>query len=178
MFYSRYQPTWYCPSLLFLDTDRLKKQKIVTLLIDLDNTLVDPKLDIIPPEIEKVLMKLSNSFQIFIISNSNEKRLNQVLNKFPLPYLSSAKKPSTQRVKNFLIKNGVNFETCVIVGDQLLTDIWLANRLSIRSILLDPMVNWDLKRTWLNRRIDNVFRKKINRDNSLCFAESSSLVVE
>ena len=51
-----------------------------------------------------------------------------------------------------------------IVGDQIVTDIFMGNRLLMCTILIDPMANKDLRITyfnrWLERRILKIIRLK------------------
>ena len=58
---------------------------------------------------------------------------------------------------------GVSQDEVVIVGDQLLTDVFGGNRLGIRSILVMPLVETDLVWTLLNRKIEKFLFKRIEK---------------
>ncbi len=51
-----------------------------------------------------------------------------------------------------------------IIGDQIVTDIFMGNRLHMYTVLIDPMANKDLRITyfnrWLERRILKIIRLK------------------
>ena len=42
----------------------------------------------------------------------------------------------------------------VIIGDQIVTDVFAGNRFRIKTILVDPLGEKDLKITGLNRKIE------------------------
>ncbi|NCC71744.1 YqeG family HAD IIIA-type phosphatase, partial [bacterium] len=49
------------------------------------------------------------------------------------------------------------------IGDQLLTDIYGANRMGIRSILVNPISNVDFFATHFNRFFENIIMKILNK---------------
>ena len=51
----------------------------------------------------------------------------------------------------------------VIIGDQIVTDIFAGNRFRIKTILVDPLGEKDMKITFLNRKIENAIVKKYMR---------------
>lgn len=48
----------------------------------------------------------------------------------------------------------------VIIGDQVVTDILVGNRKKILTILVDPILNHDLKITGFNRMVEKILNKK------------------
>ena len=48
----------------------------------------------------------------------------------------------------------------VIIGDQVVTDILVGNRKSLLTILVDPILNYDLKITGFNRLVEKILNKK------------------
>ena len=48
-----------------------------------------------------------------------------------------------------------------IIGDQVVTDIFMGNRLHMHTILVDPLGNKDLKVTYFNRWLENKIMKRI-----------------
>ncbi len=153
-------PTWYIEDVCSIDLDYLKNQGVKVLMFDLDNTIVKPYSSDLEKEVYDFLLEASKKFDVYIISNNKDARVSKVAKTVNASYLASARKPFTKRLKRFLLsKNALN-ESSLLVGDQLLTDIWCANKLKIRSILVEPLENRDLVITRLNRFIDKRIRSR------------------
>jgi Predicted hydrolase of the HAD superfamily len=53
-------------------------------------------------------------------------------------------------------------ESIILIGDQLLTDVWAANRLGVRSVLVHPIdVSTDKVFTSFNRKLERFFVNRI-----------------
>lgn len=160
-FMSKLIPTWYSKSIYNIDFAKLKSHNIKYILSDLDNTLVG--FDIATPT-EKVIELIdelkNNDLELILVSNNNEKRLSRFCGPCSLRFLSGARKPGSKRLKNYLLKNNIDVNECAFVGDQLLTDMWCANRTGCTSILVEPLQKKESKLTFFNRKIDRRIRKK------------------
>ena len=51
----------------------------------------------------------------------------------------------------------------VIIGDQIVTDIFAGNRFRIKTILVDPLGDKDLKITMLSRKLENYVINKYSK---------------
>ena len=92
-------------------------------------------------------------------------RVKPFAQKFNLPFVSFAQKPfpySFYRAKKKL-KNTVKNKECVVIGDQIFTDIIGANILNIKSILVTPSINEETFSFILRRRIERPIRQKMSR---------------
>ena len=65
--------------------------------------------------------------------------------------------PMKKHTRSFLAQKGVSTEQTLIVGDQLFTDIQLANALGIKSVLLEPLSN----REWWCTKVFNRSRERL-----------------
>ena len=132
------------------------------LIFDLDNTL--GKIDeLVCNDKTKIFInELSNDFKIIVASNNNFKRVSDFCNGMNVSIIPFALKPSGKiyrYMKNNYTKNMT--EVCII-GDQIVTDIFVGNRFGILSILVDPLGEKDLKITSFNRFLENKIIKRIN----------------
>ena len=50
-----------------------------------------------------------------------------------------------------------------MIGDQVMTDVLMANKLNIDVILMDPLTIKDEPITFIPRLLDKHFRKQINK---------------
>ncbi len=168
MILSRFIPTWYEPHLHDINLEFLKNNGIQIVFCDLDNTLVAHHLSL--PDSRAIAFInsiLKNEMTLCVISNNREERVSNFCKNLPVLYLASTKKPRRSRLIRFIESHQFDLDKCVIVGDQLLTDVWLANRLGCRSILVEPAVDSDLLITKLNRLIDRKIRSYFKRKRLL-----------
>lgn len=158
---SRLIPTWYSKSIYNIDFAKLKSQNIKYILSDLDNTLVGYDIATPTETVFKLIEELkNNNLELILVSNNNEKRLSKFCSPCSLRFLSGARKPGSRRLKNYLLKNKINVKECAFIGDQLLTDMWCANKTGCISILVEPLQKKESKFTFFNRKIDRRIRKK------------------
>lgn len=137
------------------------------ILTDLDNTLITydeaSSTDKITKKIDEI-KKLG--FEIVIISNNHPPRIKKFLDGLDLKGIGNARKPLSIGIKKALklTDNSYNKDQVVIIGDQLMTDIYGANRFKAYSILVNPIKRKTEKwYTKLNRRIEVKMLQKIKK---------------
>ena len=113
--------------------------------------------------------ELKKDFLIYVVSNSlNTNKLNIVCKKLEIPYIGDSRKPFKKGYKSLSFKHIKNNQIAMI-GDQLMTDVWGANRMGYISVLIDPMTNNELIWTKLTRVLEKIIfkinNKKIERGN-------------
>ena len=67
------------------------------------------------------------------------------------------------------IMNLYKYKTSEIacIGDQLLTDIWGANRMDFKSILVNPLTNKDNSVTIINRLLEKIIYNNLSKKDLL-----------
>lgn len=161
MFAKFLKPTWFMDSLNELNTDVLISNNIKTIFFDLDNTLI-PFYEELPYESTKEFINgLKNKgFNIYVISNNHYERVSKFSSEINCKFSYMSYKPLPFKLNKFIKKENLYKNEIIIIGDQLITDILCSKLLKIKSILMTPACNDDLKETKLNRFIDNIIRKK------------------
>lgn len=161
-------PTYYAKRIFDIDYNQLKQAKITNIFFDLDNTLsayytITPDQDLI-----MFIQSLQHrGFQVFIISNNRKDRVETFVAPLQVPYLSSAKKPGKKRLFQWINQMNLDIKSCVLIGDQLLTDVICANAIGMTSILVEPFVIKDLPITRINRFFDKRIRRYLLKNNKL-----------
>ncbi|MGP1414038.1 MAG: YqeG family HAD IIIA-type phosphatase [Bacillales bacterium] len=159
-------PSFYIDNIYKLKINFFKENKIEYVFLDLDNTLDSPFQKI--PTIRTInfinnLQK--NNIKPVIISNNSKKRVTLYASKLDnIDIIYRAYKPFTKKLKRFLKNNKISQSSVIIIGDQLFTDIKMANKLNIKSILTKPLVNIESKVTYFNRKLDIKYRNKVLRE--------------
>lgn len=156
-----FKPKMYKKSVFDINYDYLKKKNINVLIFDLDNTISLINETIPNKKIENLFKKLAKDFKIIIASNSSSRRVSKFSENLRCYGYGHMLKPSKRLYRKVLKKKNINLDEVCIIGDQLLTDILLGNRLKIMTILVDPIGVKDLKVTYLNRKIEKILFKKM-----------------
>ncbi len=160
-------PDIYQKNIYDIDYQKLKKQGIKCLLFDLDNTLVPVKESVPSENVKDLFMYLEKNFKVIILSNSGKKRLIPFKEGLNVDVAASAHKPSKK--KYLKIMNLYKFKEYEIaaIGDQLLTDIYGANRVGVTSILINPIGDYEKIWTKVNRFIEKFIYRKLKKKNIL-----------
>lgn len=148
-----------------IDFEELAKQGKRVVLTDLDNTLVSYAYSLPTEEMDLFVKKLQDlKFQVVIISNSPPQRVNKFLEALKLPGVALARKPLKYGMQNAI--QGIHYSTdeMIFLGDQLMTDVLVGNRMGIDTILVDPIESKSEKwYTRINRRIEKFVVKKVRK---------------
>ena len=153
------RPKMYKKDILDIDYDLLKKNDIKALLFDFDNTLtIHGSFDIDKRYIE-LFKKLKKDFKIIVVSNSiHHKKLDTICNLLDVSYIGNSKKPFKYGYKKLNLKLRPN--QIAMIGDQVITDVWGANRMGYFSILIDPITKNEMIFTKINRLFESISLKK------------------
>lgn len=172
----KFIPTIYKETVFDVDYIKLYEAGIRLILTDLDNTLVSYKDDFVSDELLKFINdRKSEGFEIAIISNnSSEKRVKEFSEKLNIQYISRAMKPLKGGFKKILKKASRKYSPneIVAIGDQLMTDVFAANRMNYTSILVKAI---DRKtETWttrINRSLEKHVLKRLMKKHPNLYEE-------
>ena len=105
-------------------------------------------------------------FRIVIISNhGSKKRVKTFADSLHCDFYHLAMKPSLRCLKKAQQKYSCKPQEICMIGDQLLTDIFVANRFGAYSCLVDALGKKDLKITSISRFFENKILKKYQKKN-------------
>ncbi|MBQ6498107.1 MAG: YqeG family HAD IIIA-type phosphatase [Bacilli bacterium] len=150
-----FRPRIYQKSIYDINYKNLKEQGIKCLIFDLDNTLGLISNKNCPEETKELINKLKKDFLIIISSNNMKRRLRPYLKELEVDGISWSMKPSAKCLLQIKNKYKLHKKEMCIIGDQIVTDILAGNRYHIKTILVDPLGEKDLKITGLNRKVEN-----------------------
>ena len=158
-------PDEHVKSILDINPEELKERGIKGIITDLDNTLVEWDRPNATPELIKWFEQIKNiiySLPLFLIIMKCVLRNSLILYKFRL-FFERGNRWCVHLIRLFL-KWELKKEEAVVIGDQLLTDVFGGNRSGFHTILVVPVAQTDGFFTKFNRfterRILNWFRKK------------------
>lgn len=152
-----FMPDQVIKSVYELDLHALKAGGFRFILFDLDNTLVPWNNEIVDDKLKNWIRVVKNlGFQCIILSNNAERRIKPVAEKLGLPYRHNAVKPMKRSALRAMEAIGAKPRQTVLVGDQLITDIWAGKRAKLYTVLVSPINVIEHGGTKLNRFFENI----------------------
>lgn len=120
--------------------DFLHQLGVSAVLLDVDNTIAAYTSHApIPGAVDWARSLVEEGFRVVIVSNNYRKRVGPFAAKFGLDFVSFAMKPLPSGYLKACRKLNMRRRDCVVVGDQVFTDVVGANLCGMRSILLTPL---------------------------------------
>ena len=159
-----FYPDIYAKNIFEIDYEKLKSKGIKCLVFDLDNTLAPVKSSIVDEKVKKLFATLKRQkFTVILMSNSLKKRVEVFKKDLKVPCFSFSLKPLKKNYKKLIKEYGFDMSEVACIGDQIMTDVWGANKMGFTSIFLDKMQEEDFKWTKLNRVFERMILKHFNQ---------------
>ncbi len=158
-----FKPKMYKKDIYSINYKLLKEDGIKCIIFDLDNTLGLISNKKCPEETKELINKLKKDFFIVICSNNTKRRLRPYLEDLGIDGVSLSMKPSIKGLLKIKLKYKLKKKEMCIIGDQIVTDVLAGNRFRIKTILVDPMGEKDLKITKINRVFENYILKRYDK---------------
>ncbi|WP_461226423.1 YqeG family HAD IIIA-type phosphatase [Lacticaseibacillus suihuaensis] len=158
-----FTPTWAVEAIYGLTAQSLKQQGIKAVLTDLDNTLIAWNNPDGTPELRAWLTAMKTAgITVMVVSNNNRQRIGRAVANLDLPFEPRALKPLPVGIDRAVRRLGLAKSACVMVGDQLLTDVVAGNAAGVRTILVRPLVETDQWNTRINRFFERLIFKMMS----------------
>lgn len=138
------------------------------IIIDLDNTLVPWNVAHATDDVKNWLELIRDAhIQVIIFSNNNRERVTLFAEPLETPFVYKARKPLQKAFRKAKRIMELEESEIVVIGDQLLTDIFGGNRAGFDTILVVPIVQSDAAITKFNRRIERLILNYFYRKGKL-----------
>lgn len=161
---NKFVPDIYQKSIYDIDYKKLKKHGIKCLIFDLDNTITPVNIKNPPKKVKDLMEDLKNmKFKLIIVSNATKKRVEPFKDILCIDSSYLSLKPLKRKYLKILKVYKFKENEIACIGDQLLTDIWGANRMDFLSILVNPIGKIDFALTKLNRALENAIYTKLEK---------------
>ena len=154
-------PKSYVKNVESIDYKYLKDNNYKNLIFDIDNTIM-PVNDInVSEELKVFFKKLKKDFNICILSNNDNWRVDPVKEKLGVKGFANAKKPNKYAYDKALELLNSEPSNTVMIGDQMLSDMVFGNKYELYTILVEPYKNkYDIK-TGTSRILQNIMMRKL-----------------
>ena len=153
----KFMPDIYQKSIYYINYDKLYRKGIRCLLFDLDNTMVPAHSSKPTKRLKKLFDELKDKgFKVIIVSNATKHRIEPFKDFLMVDACAFSLKPRKDKYVKIMERFKYKSSEIAAIGDQLLTDIYGANRLDITSILVNPLTERDFNVTLINRMIEKL----------------------
>lgn len=169
----KFLPKGFVESIFHIKPAHLNERGIKGIIIDLDNTLVAwDCLDATVEVIDWLNSIRESGVRVVIVSNNNEARVKRFAEPLELPFIAKANKPLGGAFRRALKILGTKKRDTIVVGDQLLTDIFGGNRQKIHTVLVHPVATSDAKITTFNRNLESFIKERLRKRGLIYWEES------
>ncbi len=159
------KPDYFINTIYDIDFSVLKINKINTLLIDIDNTIIPFKTLLIDDKvIDWIKLLKKEGFKLCLVSNAYPRRAQIIAGRLDVPVIYMAKKPFKKGVVDSLkLLNSKNDES-ILVGDQIFTDIFAARLAGVKCILVEPISTSDFFMTKIYRIFEFFVKRNLKKE--------------
>lgn len=160
----KFLPNQHVKDIYEVTPAQLKKKGIKGVITDLDNTLVawnEP--DATTRVVNWFNEMAENEIKVIVISNNNEERVRIFSEPLDVPYIHSARKPLKRSFIRAAKQMSLKREEMVVIGDQIMTDVFGGNLAGFHTILVVPILKTDDKMTKLNRKMERKILDKLRK---------------
>lgn len=133
-------PLWIQHRITDLSVADLQASGVRGLLLDVDNTLTLHDSLTVPDDVAAWLRNAGDAgLSLIIVSNARDARVAPFASKLGLPYVARAAKPLPFGFWRAVRQLGLPRKACLVVGDQIFTDMWGAFFGGFPAVQLDPI---------------------------------------
>jgi HAD superfamily phosphatase (TIGR01668 family) len=142
--------------------ESLRRKKIASFILDLDNTVTEWNSNHLSPEIRGWVKKVKGAGgKACIVSNNSDQRVRGVAQVLDIPYVCRAGKPRRRAFRRALELMGTGPDQTAVVGDQIFTDILGGNRMGMVTILVTPLAKREFLGTRITRQLERLVLKRL-----------------
>ncbi len=162
--FNMFVPDIYQKSIYDIDYKKLKKNGIKCLIFDLDNTIAPVNVKSPNKKVKDLMADLKElKFKLLIVSNTTKKRVEPFKDILCIDSSYFSLKPLKRKYIKIAKVYKFKENEIACIGDQLLTDIWGANRMGYTSILVNPIGTLDFALTKVNRIIETTIYNRLEK---------------
>lgn len=159
-----FKPTGTLHRVTDITPELLGAMHIRALVLDVDNTMATHGAQTPHTGVLEWTKRMTEAgFRLVVVSNNYKKRVAPFAAQFSLPYVSFACKPSPFGYLRAKRLSGAHVRECLVVGDQIFTDILGANLCGMPSVLLDPIARDPAATVRFKRWLEHFLRPHYKR---------------
>ncbi len=161
-------PNIYQKSIYTIDYKKLKKSGIRCLVFGLNNTIAPLGTKVPTKRLQDLFEDLKEmGFKLIILSNSKKSRVEPFKEYLNVDSAYYSYKPLKKKYKRIMHLYGFKETEIACIGNQLITDVYGANRMKFTSILVNSISSIDYASTKLIKFIDSLIINKLTKSDRI-----------
>ena len=149
-------PFEYAESVFAIDYEKLYRKGYRAVIFYIDNTMVHHGEDS-TDEVDELFRSIhSTGLKTLLLSNNDEPRIQRFIRNIDTLYICDAAKPEVAGFLKAIDMLGIEKKEAVVIGDQIFTDIYGANKSGIDNILVKYMRYPDEKKIGIRRNLEKI----------------------
>lgn len=138
--FKRFYPDYHFRCVADIPDSLFEENNIKFAVLDIDNTLV-PYTRLLPDERALAFLEEleKKGIKYCFVSNNHRERVEAFCNNMEAYRIFDARKPLVFKIKRAMRKIGADKSSTVLIGDQVFTDVYAANRAGLVSVMVDPI---------------------------------------
>ncbi len=149
-----FYPWEYVKNVYCIDFEKLYRLGYRGLIFDIDNTLVHHG-DDATPQVEQLFDTLHQSgFKTLLLSNNDQQRIERFNKNINTMFICDAEKPNPESYEKAILQLKLKKNEVLMIGDQIFTDIYGANKAKIPSILVHFIKLKEERRIGIRRHLE------------------------
>ncbi|MDR1537719.1 MAG: YqeG family HAD IIIA-type phosphatase [Clostridiales bacterium] len=162
--FEKFFPDHYYDSVFEIPYRQLKASNIKFIFFDVDNTLAEFNFRKPQERTVSLLKRLGKmGFTVCLLTNNGKRSLSRFNKNLNLPAYCQSLKPLAGKARKAMKALDATPESSVIIGDQVLTDIWCGKKLNIKTILVKPLSKKDIWTVHLKRGFEGLILKQYKK---------------
>ncbi len=159
---SLFRPFLLKQNITDISVETLREMGVKALLLDVDNTLTTHNSQALEPSVSAWLENVKqNGFTPVIVSNGVKNRVRPFAERLGLPFTASAAKPLPNGFLRAMRECGLKRQDCVVIGDQIFTDVLGGKAAGMRVIQVLPIdTNTDTPFIRFKRKLEKMIMKR------------------
>ena len=143
-----------------IDFEALATQGFRIVLVDIDNTIALHGSTTADTFAKKVIERIKSADLCpVIVSNAGIERARSYADSLGISFIAHARKPGIDSICRDLAQRGCPRENALVIGDQLLTDVWSARRAGIPVVLTAKRSPKELFTVRIKRLLESILIK-------------------
>lgn len=160
----KFVPDKYFKSIYDINYETLKKTGIKCLIFDVANTLMPESATKPNKKVKDLFEDLKDmGFKLILMSNSVKKNVEAFKEELCVDSAYLSFKPFKFKYKKIIKLFNFKPSEIACIGDQILYDIYGANKMDFTSILVNPISIDEYAVSKLNRKFENLITTKITK---------------
>lgn len=163
--FEKFMPALRVDTVFDIDLEDLYAKGYRGIVTDLDNTLVGAGDPLATPKLAAWFENVKRyGFKLVIVSNNNMNRVSAFATPLNIEYVHKARKPSSAPFRRALSMLGLSADQTLMIGDQLMTDVYGGNRMGLFTVLVLPVsVGDEGFGTRINRRLERIVKGRLHK---------------